>query len=436
MSVKIPNLCAPACRAGWRAPCLVLAVGLALGGCESLLEVESASRLPADEIRTPGNAPILVDGAQADFECALANYIVAGGQVGDELDHRGGGSVTQGYDRRDYIPADRWYAVFPCESGPGSQDAISVYAPLQTARSAASEAEKLLSDWIDEQVPDRTALIARAAAFAGYGTLLLGEGFCSMALDLGPEISRSEVFEVAEQAFTRALEAATSAGTTDLHRLAQVGRARARLNLADFTGALADARELPEGFRFEGRYSGAAARTENQVFVSNNRSRNVSIGRHYHDMEFQGVPDPRVRVRNDGPVVPGDPDSVWVQDGLYVSESSPILIATWEEAQLIIAEAELETGNLHEAVNALNRLHANAGLPAFSSSDPDEIREHLIEERRRVLFLQGQHLNDLIRFNLPLLPPPGTPHRGGGEYGTMTCLPLPDVERANNPNIP
>lgn len=39
-------------------------------------------------------------------------------------------------------------------------------------------------------------------------------------------------------------------------------------------------------------------------------------------------------------------------------------------------------------------------------------------------------------FNIPLIPASGTPYPvKGGNYGNTTCLPLPDVERFNNPNI-
>ena len=41
----------------------------------------------------------------------------------------------------------------------------------------------------------------------------------------------------------------------------------------------------------------------------------------------------------------------------------------------------------------------------------------------------------MIRFNLPLRPGAGTPFRNGGVHGDRLCLPLPDVERNNNPTL-
>ena len=51
------------------------------------------------------------------------------------------------------------------------------------------------------------------------------------------------------------------------------------------------------------------------------------------------------------------------------------------------------------------------------------------------LFLEGQHLFDIIRFNINIQPAAGTSYHFGGSYGTQTCFPLPAAERLNNPRI-
>jgi hypothetical protein len=38
----------------------------------------------------------------------------------------------------------------------------------------------------------------------------------------------------------------------------------------------------------------------------------------------------------------------------------------------------------------------------------------------------------MFRFNIPF--PTGT-NQKGQPYGTVTCVPIPDVERLNNPNL-
>jgi len=52
-----------------------------------------------------------------------------------------------------------------------------------------------------------------------------------------------------------------------------------------------------------------------------------------------------------------------------------------------------------------------------------------------VLFVEGFRAFDIERFNLDLLPAPGSTYRFGGVYGNTVCLPLPDVERSANPNV-
>ena len=68
-------------------------------------------------------------------------------------------------------------------------------------------------------------------------------------MDAGPELSQTEVFNLAEERFTRALAAAATAGDDDIRNLALVGRARARLDLGRTAEALADAELVVRGFR-------------------------------------------------------------------------------------------------------------------------------------------------------------------------------------------
>ena len=116
--------------------------------------------------------------------------------------------------------------------------------------------------------------------------------------------------------------------------------------------------------------------------------------------------------------------------------SSPIPIASGDEAILIIAEAELEAGNIPAAVAAINKLRTKSSLPSYAGGSAAEVRAQLIDERRRELFLEGQRLNDIIRFSISQSPAAGTPFPvKGGVYGNQICFPLPDLERNNNPTL-
>ena len=57
------------------------------------------------------------------------------------------------------------------------------------------------------------------------------------------------------------------------------------------------------------------------------------------------------------------------------------------------------------------------------------------DERRRQLYSEGQRYADMLRKNLPFTPPAGATNRKSQIFGTVTCVPLPDVETRNNPNF-
>ncbi|HEX4933169.1 MAG TPA: hypothetical protein VFV33_08325, partial [Gemmatimonadaceae bacterium] len=80
---------------------------LASWGCS--LDVAAPSLVRGDLVDTPANAGILLAGVQADFECALAHYILSAGLFGSEL---GVGSVFQNMkeiDKRDLSPVNSTY---------------------------------------------------------------------------------------------------------------------------------------------------------------------------------------------------------------------------------------------------------------------------------------------------------------------------------------
>lgn len=417
---------------------LVLAIGLSLplvscNTLDDLISVEAPSQVAAADLDNPANADLLVNSAMNDFRCALVHYIAASAYVGNEWGvggDTGGGSYVW-YDGRVFEPTG-WTSMYA--TGDCAGTAPNVYEPLSTARWLADDALRRLDEWGDAQVPNRTDLTAKAAAMAGYSLTLLGEGMCSIAMDLGPEIMPDQVFALAEERFTRAIEAATQAGDDEIRNLALVGRARARLNMGSGTEAAADAAQVPQGFSFEFAYSSQDASTENKLFVLMQRELMATVEPMYRNMTFQGQPDPRVQVEDLGLLGPGTQIEIWATPK-YSSLDAPVPVATWEEAQLIMAEVALDNGQLQQAVDIINTLHSRVGLPDFSSNDAQEIREQLIYERNAELFLEGQHMQDLERFNLELVPAPGTPFPHGGVFSNQICFPLPEVESLNNPSI-
>lgn len=408
-------------RAGVAAAAATLGSGV-LTACSTLLEADAPSRILESTLLQSSNAPVLVAGAIADFECALGNFILTGGTLADEFSDSQANAATWDIDRRTNVPATALYASGGCGS-------FGVYTPLSTARFQADQAIRLLDKWTDVEVPGRATLLARTAAFAGYSYLLMGEMFCSAAFDLGPELQPAAVFALAETRFTRAIDAAGV--PSDILNLALVGRARARLDMGKRAEAATDAARVPANFVYNARTTAAAVRAENRLVRFNNTNGTVTVDSTFRNVTFNGVVDSRVAVVDAGRGGSLPTVRLWTQQK-YRALTDPIPIATWREALLI--RAEVAGGQT--AVGIINVLHARVGLPSFQSTVETVIQAQVQEERRRELFVEGHRLFDTIRFNIPLRPAVGAPFpNGGGTYGANKCLPLPDIERLNNPGI-
>jgi hypothetical protein len=407
----------------------LLLLALFATGCDldNLLDVEPASRIPADQLDKPASATLLVNGVVGDFECAFGAYVVVSGMIGEELMDATQTADRWPYERRSIQSNDRRYGEFACT-------ALGVYTPLSTTRWAAENALAKLKTWTDDQVPNRQALIATTAAYSGYSHLLLGEGFCSGVLldanlDPGGEVTPAAMLDRAIERFNEAITVATAANNNDMLNMARVGLARAQLDKGDKAAAAAAAGEVVTDYVKNATASTTFSRRENRVFRENNVSQSSSIGPAYRAFQHMGVSDPRVEV-TDQMRTATDGTPIFTQNK-YDGLTAPLPIATYDEARLILAEAQ--GGNA--AVAIINAFHARAGLPEYAGGTEAEIQAHIIEERRAELFLESHHLGDVIRYNLPLTPAVGTPFPKGGTYEGQLCLPLPNIEKLNNPNI-
>ena len=429
-------------KARWSLWSTVLALLVLPTACDTLsnpLEVEPASRIPAAQIESPQNAQILSDGAIADFECAFNSYTVLGGVIGEEFIYAQQTASRAPYDRRNMTKDDSDYAVNSCTAN------LGVYTPLQIARQSNENLLALLKVWTDAEVsagagsPNRTNLIGIAAAYAGYAYVLLGEGFCTMAistvnidksLTYGGEIQRDSVFKLAIARFSEAITAATAANNTAIRNMAYLGRARARLNIADYAGAKADAQQIPSGYVRLVSASDANTRRQNRVTSENSVLNRVqSVGTAYRNMGDTRVPVTATTLVSATGVT-------HYYQTKYAATSTPLPLATYEEAQLIIAEADIRANSLATALPIINASRTRGGQSVpFTGTTQAQYLAELIDQRRRELFLESHHLGDLIRYNLPLDPAAGTPYHFGGTYSTQRCLPLPAAERLNNPLI-
>src|SRR5512140_1495741 len=197
----------------------VVGTTVAVLGCSDLttLKQTNPSQLSGKTVFTPANAQLIVNGAIADFQCAYSRYALGSGLFTDELTVAIASTPDFEMDSRS-MPSNHSY-------GTGACDAVQfppIYTPLSVARAAGDTAAAALEGWTDEQVPNRSLLIAQASYAAGYSLILLGEGMCSAAINLGPELTPAQLFALAVTRFDTAVAAATRSGdatTLDVARL-------------------------------------------------------------------------------------------------------------------------------------------------------------------------------------------------------------------------
>jgi hypothetical protein len=120
----------------------------------------------------------------------------------------------------------------------------------------------------------------------------------------------------------------------------------------------------------------------------------------------------------------------YAQKHASLSTSTPI--ASWREAQTIVAEVAARAGQVGPAVDAINRLRSSANLPTFASTSAPATLTQVIEERRRELFALGHRGNEILRLKLGW--EQGTTPKGE-PYGHVTCMELPEAEINSNPNL-
>ena len=416
---------------------LALAAVLGLGAamaCSELttLKQENPGQLSASTLYVPANAQLLVNGAIGDFECAFSRYAVGSGVLMDELSNAISSSNTFDYDRRT-LPSNSGYGTASCAS---SLQVPGIYTPLSTARASADTVAAKLEAWTDAQVTNRTKLIGQSYAYSGYSLVLLGEGMCSAAINVGPEMTPAQLFAEAKIRFDKAITAATTAGDAATISLATMGRARTLQNLGSLSAAAADAAKITDA-NYVANISVDAtnARRQNAAYVVTVLNFFFTVDPSYRGLTFGGVADPRVSVVNSGKL--GTTGAAVWQPSKSLTATSPMAITRWAESQLIQAENAVSTNNLTSAVAFINALHTKAGIPAYDGTGQTsaQVLAQIIEERRREFFLEGHRLGDIRRYSVALNPATGTLFPNGGTYGSQSCFPLPDVERANNPNI-
>jgi starch-binding outer membrane protein, SusD/RagB family len=329
-----------------------------------------------------------------------------------------------------------------------------MYWRMQRARAAAENAATALR--AHAIFPDSIPDIGEMLSLAGFAYTYFGEDFCSgvpfSRLDgdtiaYGQPQTTTEMFTSAVQKFDAALaepgvQTPADDRTDDalvISYLASVGKARALLNLGQFTEAASAVAGVPTDFVYASEHADAPARLQNAIFnYSTGGLWSLSDQEGGVGLPFRTAADPRVPFEDTGDV---GLDGSTEQFNLlkYGGASADVPVADGIEARLIEAEAALQAQDLGGMTDILNGLRDLQGLgPVAAPGSFDEGVDLLFSERAFWLFSTGHRLGDLRRLMRQYgrtqaeVFPSGS-YLKGGSYGADVNLPLP-LEVENNPN--
>ncbi len=309
------------------------------------------------------------------------------------------------------------------------------WSNAQKARYVAENALERLKGTLGDSYGS-SEYTAQLELIAGYANRLLGENMCATVLDGGAPQDISVQLQRAEDHFSTAYEVAGKAGRTDIQNAAIAGRASVRVDLGDWAGAVADAKQVPDGFVWnQNYYFGSAWDDYNRFFWGNDFPtspfRAHTVYGTWYDSYYTQSHDPRTPW-GQNPDLPYGTSSgvVWHFEQKNDKIDSPIRLSSSREMQLILAENDLMNHDWQAALAKVNALRAAVGVDPWTASNETEAWVALKRERGIEMWLEGRRLNDLHRWH-----DAGTPGQVEDMTGRSLCFPISQTEVDTNPNI-
>ncbi len=288
---------------------------------------------------------------------------------------------------------------------------------------------------------------ARAALVAGYANRLLAENWCQIALDKGPLITSDSVLRRAESWFTTALAMATTGKIDEIKNAALAGRASVRVGLGSWAGAVADAAQVPDAFRYTSKHTAVEDPQFNMIYYAGASQpyRAHTLWRTQYDEYYTATKDPRVKWSFNPAQAEGDAAVLdlgkvpFHRQEKYTEKSSPINLSSGGEMRLIEIESTLRDGDYANAVTKINALRSRAGAPPISAASLEEAWTLFKRERGIELWLEGRRLGDRRRWlktstpgALHSLELPGVISKLSDKQSM--CYEVPRSEQETNPN--
>lgn len=415
---------------------------LSLTGC-GLLDTTQPDIIQPNQLNSPQGAEARRAGAIHDFVFArdgdgsqfgTEGLLVLTGDMSDEFVHSGFIPSTVEFDQR----------LVAINNG----SLEDIFFRLHKARAGTEAAAASLLKYAED--PTTNAGIPEMLSLAGYTYVMFAEDFCSGipyssvqngVVTPGSTDSTTGSLRHAIARFDSALAAPAITVNTDVQYLAQVGKARALLNLGIYDSAAIAVQGVPTSFAYYTEHDASPLSLANAVFiygVSGPSGGSISMA----DSEggvglpFRTANDPRVPFFDTGHL--GLDQTTPQFDILkYPDIGASVVLADGIEARLIEAEAALQGSNIPGMSTILDGLRGGIGLPNLPApANAAEARDQLFSERAFWMYATGHRLGDLRRLvrqyglSVSAVYPTGSYLRGGS-YGTRASFPVPASEDQN-----
>lgn len=419
-------------------PLFAALLGVAAAGCGDLLTVSDPQRYTSDDLDESLEA--VANGVEGDLHRVMGNYLIYTALNSDEYQHTGTWIGFDNYDKGRFIYGN-------ASGGGGGDGSDGVMNDLLRVRGFAMRSQERLARVLGNQAAT-SPLMAQVMAVEGWANLLLAQSFCEAPAEpSGPAVADMQLYRVAVEKLTAALQTAEAAKVPAMAEWVRAGRARAHLMLGNYDQALADAQAIPDNFVKNAQFSSNSTRQYNSLVNLTTTGFNnaaavretwwsrVDVAAGMMRDPWSGQLDARLPVRYTGALGVNGTTPHYSQ-WKYRTLAAPVTLADGKEMRLIEAEVYWHKGQYDLAMGKLNALRTAAGLtPLANPNDKATVFGYLLHERFAELFLEGQRMNDLHRFGLV------AQFIAAGAYGKTsearrpTKFPLSKAEGINNPTI-
>jgi hypothetical protein len=449
-------------RARWGTVGAVALLPALVNGCDlkqSLLSPQQPSVIGPASVTTPTAAEALRIGALGSFK----GWVAGGGvnfanlpMMSDLLtDEWASGDTQSQHNETDQRTVQTSNGVLS-----------SAYTAAQQARGFALTAIQALRQYV---TPPPAAEISELFFAMGFAELQMSEDFCNgvpfgLMVNGVPTytqpITNADGFKLATARFDTALVlvTGTDAASIAIHRVNEIAKARAQIDLGNYPAAAALVADVPTNFQYLLTFSLTTTSAELYLLNGTQPSRfvvgdsfsvvNGAVNVIKNALPFASATDPRIPVTGSTTNTKKafDGSTPWVGQLLY-GQTDPFPVLTGIDARLIEAEAKINAGDLAGMLSTLNALRTspqtigNKTIPAMPAlttvpTTKDAALTLFFREKAFWQFGRGFRLGDLRRLirqygrTQDQVFPVGTWFKGG-TYGTDVNLPMVDTELTN-----